>query len=48
MESKKKDTKELIFRTEIDLQTLKTNFGLPKRTGRREGWTEGLGWAYAP
>ena len=30
---KKKDKNELIYRTEIDSQTLKTNLWLPKGTG---------------
>ena len=38
-----KDTNELIFRTETDSQTLKTNLQLPKMTGVGEGWPEGLG-----
>ena len=33
--SKKKDTNELIYKTEIDSQTQKTNFGLPKGKGER-------------
>ena len=42
---KKKDTNELICRTETDSQTLKN---LPKGTGRgQEGWTGGLGLTYA-
>ena len=41
MESKKKDTNELICRTETDSQTLKTNLGLPKGTGG--GGRDGLG-----
>ena len=48
MESFKKDTNVLICRTETDLQTLKTNLGLPKGTGvGGEGWTGGLELAYA-
>ena len=44
---KKKDTNELMCRTETDLQTLK-NLWLPKGTGGEgEGWTGGLGLAYA-
>ena len=35
----KKDTNELIYRTETDSQILKTNFWLPKKTG--VGW-EGM------
>ena len=35
---KKKDSNELIFRTETDSQTLKTNLWLPKGTNReRDG-----------
>ena len=37
----KKDTNELIFRTETDLQTLK-NLWLPKETG----WGWGMGWGF--
>ena len=33
MESKKKDTNELIYKTETDLQTQKTNLQLPKGKG---------------
>ena len=44
---KKKDINKLIFRTEIDSQTLK-NLWLPKGTGgRSEGWTRGSGLALA-
>ena len=36
----KKDTNELNCRKKTNLQTLKTNLGLPKKTGGgREGWT---------
>ena len=43
----KKDTNELMCRTETDLQTLK-NLWLPKGTGGEgEGWTGGFGLAYA-
>ena len=35
MKSKKKDTNELIYKTEIDSQTQKTNLWLPK--GKGEG-----------
>ena len=42
----KKDTNELICRTETDSQTLK-NLWLPKGTGGGGGWTEGLELAYA-
>ena len=46
---KKKGTNELIYRTETDSETLKTNLGLSKGTGGRgEGWTGGLGLVYAP
>ena len=41
MESKKKDTHELICRAETDSQTLKTNLWLPKGTG--EDGRDGLG-----
>ena len=41
------DTNELTCRTETDTQTLKSNFWLPKETGSGEGWTGGLGLAYA-
>ena len=34
MKSKKKDTDELICRAVTDSQTLKTNLGLPKETGK--------------
>ena len=47
MESKKKDTNELISRRETDSQTLKANLWLPKGAGYGEGWTRGLGLAYA-
>jgi len=43
----KKDTNELICRTETDSQTLTTNVWLPKGTGWREVWTRGSGLAYA-
>ena len=33
VESKKNDTNELIYKTEIDLQTQKTNLRLPKGKG---------------
>ena len=47
MESKKKDTNELICRIETNSQTLKTNLWLPKGTGWGRGeWTEDLGLAY--
>ena len=42
-----KDTNELICRRERDSQTLKTSPWLPKGTGCGEGWTGGLGLAYA-
>ena len=38
---KKRETNELICRTETDSQTLK-NLWLPKGIGGEEGWTEGL------
>ena len=44
---KKKVKNELIFRTEIDSQTLKTNLWLPKGTGGDEGWIGDLGLACA-
>ena len=38
MKSKKKrDTKELIYKTERDSQTKKTNIGLPKGAGEGRG-----------
>ena len=37
MESKKNDTNELIYKTETDSQTQKTNLQLPKRKARGEG-----------
>ena len=37
MEYKKNDTNELIYKTETDSQTLKTNLRLPKgKSGRRD------------
>ena len=42
IKKKKKDTNELMCRTETDLHTLKTLW-LPKGTGVRDG-TDGLGW----
>ena len=42
----KKDTNELICRSETDSQTLK-NLSLQKGTGGREGQTEGLGLTHA-
>ena len=36
MESKKKDTNELIYKAEIDSQTYKTNLWLPKGKGGRK------------
>ena len=48
MESyKKKNTNELICRTEKDSQNLKANLWLSKRTGPGEGWTGGLELVYA-
>ena len=47
MESKKNDTNELIYKTETDSQTLKTNLWLPNGTGGAEGWIGSLGLAYA-
>ena len=41
----KNDTNELTCKTEIDSQTSKTNFWLPKRKGWGEGWIGGLGLA---
>ena len=43
----KNDTNELIYKTETDSLTPNTNLQIPKRTGGREGWTGGLGLAYA-
>ena len=40
---KKKDTYELIYRTEIDSQTLKTNLWLPKGAGGGQG---GMSWGF--
>ena len=44
---KKKDTNELICRTETDSQTLK-NLWLPKGTVAREGWMGrgGMDWRF--
>ena len=42
----KKDTNELICRTGTDSQALK-NLWLPKGKGGGDGWTWGLGLAYA-
>ena len=41
----KKDTNELIYKTETDSQTFKTNLWLPKGTGCGEGmdWRFGIG-----
>ena len=36
MESKKKYTNELVYKTEVDSQTLKTRLWLPKRKGGRD------------
>ena len=41
MESKKNDTNELIYRTETDSQTSKTNLRLPKGKGG-----EGINWEF--
>ena len=41
---KKKDTNDLICRTETDSQILKTNFSLPKWTSWVEGWPEVWDW----
>ena len=46
----KKERNELFCRTDTDFQTLKTSLWLPKGTGDGgwgEGWTGGLGLAYA-
>ena len=43
----KYDTNELIYKTEKDVQTWKPNLWLLKGKGGREGWTGGLGLAYA-
>ena len=40
---KKNDTNELIYKTEIDSQTQKTNLWLPKGKGREEGQISGMG-----
>ena len=37
IQNKEKDTNELIYKTEIDPQTQKTNLWLPKRKGMGEG-----------
>ena len=44
MESKKKETYEIISRIETDFQTVKTNLWLPKGTGWREGRIGYLDW----
>ena len=41
---KKKDTNELIYKTEVDSETLKTNLRLPKGKGGKEGWIGGWDW----
>ena len=47
VESLKKDTDELIYKTERDSQTSKINLRLSRQTGGGEGWIGGLGLAYA-
>lgn len=42
----KKDTNELIFRSDKDSQTLKTHYGYQRGQVREEGWIGGLGLAY--
>ena len=44
MESLKNDTNKLIYKTETNLHTLKTNLWLPKEKGGREGWIESRDW----
>ena len=44
---KKKDTNELIYRTETDSQTLKNIVTKGDRWRGREDWTGDLGLAYA-
>ena len=39
----KNDTNELIYKTEIDSQTQKTNLGLPKGEGEEEGQIKRMG-----
>ena len=39
----KYDTNELIYGTETDLQTQRTDLWLPNSRGVGEGWTESLG-----
>ena len=41
----KNNTNELIYRTETDSQTLKTNLWLPKGKDGGEGWIWNLGLA---
>ena len=41
---KKKDTNELIYKTEVDSEPLKTNLRLPKGKGGKEGWIGGWDW----
>ena len=38
----KYDTNALIYKTETDSQTLKTDLWLPRGRGEREGWTGNL------
>ena len=42
----KKDTNQLIYETEIDMQTLKTNLWLPKEKGVWGRWIGSLALAY--
>ena len=44
---KEKGTNELIFKTETDSQTLKNLWGYQKLQIGGEGWTRGMGLAYA-
>ena len=43
----KNDTNKIIWRTEVDTETLKTNLWLPKGTEEGEGCTWSLGLTYA-
>ena len=46
VESKKKDTNEVIYKTETDSQTLKTNLWLPKGKCGGEGQIRSWGLTY--
>ena len=46
MESLKNDTKELVYKTEADLQILKTNLWLPKGKCGGKGLIRSLGLTY--